>query len=101
MQFPAPPDDTLEISGLSAILDEDEDLPYLELTLRASRGSFRAAILQAEGSWTVNVRDENGRSCPGSGELYDTQGEAIYGAMLLALAIIRWRVPLPLAVPES
>lgn len=85
--------DALEIVGLSDILDEDEELPYLDLGIRCADRTFRLAILAAEGQWTVNLRDERGRSCPGSGEFYDTQSDAILAALLIALDLSRRAIP--------
>jgi hypothetical protein len=86
-------DDTVEITGLSELLDDDEELPYLDIGIRCAGRVFRAAVLTAEGEWTVNVRDERGRSCPGSGDLYATQSEAIIAGALIALDLARQRIP--------
>ncbi len=83
----------MEVVGLRALLEAEEDPPYLDLTLRLQGRQFRAAILAADGEWTVNLRDERGKSCPGSGELYDAQADAILAAMLIALDLALQRVP--------
>lgn len=77
--------DTVEITGLSAVLDEDAELPYLDLDLKCGDQAFRVAILAADGEWTVNVRDGRGKSVPGSGELYAAQSDAIVAALLICL----------------
>jgi hypothetical protein len=86
-------DDAIEIGGLSQVLDEDEDLPYLELIMSSRGRSFKAAILAGADEWTVNVRDERGKSVPGSGELYDSQAAAVLAAALIALETARSRIP--------
>jgi hypothetical protein len=85
--------ETVEISGLVPLIEDEEELPYLDLTLRCLGRTFRAAILVSEECWTVNVRDERGRSCPGSGDLYDTQAEAILAASLMVISLSRNRFP--------
>src|SRR5947209_19933162 len=86
-------DDAVTITGLAEILDDEEELPYLDLTVRCLGRSYRAAVLAGEGEWTVNLRDERDRSCPGSGELYETQADAIVAALLMALDLARRHVP--------
>lgn len=85
--------DAVEVAGLEEVLDEDEELAYLELRLRCRDRTFRAAILRGEEEWTLNLRDERGRSLPGSGELYATQADTIVAALLLALEVSRQRLP--------
>lgn len=87
------PDDRLEIEGLAAILDEDSELPYLELVLRYGVRTFKAAILSADEGWTVNVRDESGRVVPGSGDIYADQAAAIVAASLIVVDTARWPAP--------
>ena len=79
--------DTVEIEGLTPLLDDDEEPPYLELTLRCNEQSYRTTILPADGEWTMRIEDGLGKSCPGSGEFYPTQADAILAAMLTALAL--------------
>ena len=86
-------EDAIEVAGLVPLLDDDEVLPYLDLHLRSAGRSFQAAVLIADEEWTVNVRDERGRSCPGSGDLYATQTDAILAAMMIVLDITRRRIP--------
>lgn len=86
-------DDTVTIAGLAEILDDEEELPYLDLTVRCLGRTYRAAVLASDGEWTVNLRDERGRSCPGSGELYETQADAILAAQLMALDLARRHIP--------
>jgi hypothetical protein len=86
-------DDRLEIEGLAAILDEDTELPYLDLTLRYGARSYRVAVLLTEDGWTVNVRDSRGKSVPGSGEFYPDQGSAVLAASLIAIESARWPSP--------
>lgn len=78
--------DEIEVTGLAALLQDEENLPYLELSLRLQGELFRAVVLAAGDEWTVNVRDGRGKSCPGSGDGYDTQAAAIVGAMLIVVA---------------
>jgi hypothetical protein len=86
-------DDTVCLAGLAEILEDEEELPVVELTVRCLGRTFKATVLAAEGEWTVNLRDERGKSCPGSGELYDTQADAILAAQLMALDLARRRIP--------
>jgi hypothetical protein len=86
-------DDAIEVTGLAPLLDDDETLPYLDLQLRAAGRCFQVAVLVADEEWTVNVRDERGKSCPGSGDLYPTQADAFLAAMLIVLDITRRRIP--------
>jgi hypothetical protein len=82
-------DDAIRIEGLSVLLDDDIQPPYLELGLGCGGQTFQAAILAAEEDWAVIVRDENGRPCVGDGELYATQAGAILAALLTALETSR------------
>jgi hypothetical protein len=78
-------DDTIEISGLNVLLEEDADPPYLDLTLRCNRQEYRAVILAAEEEWAVNVRSQDGALHSEDGELFPSQAAAILAAMLIAL----------------
>lgn len=82
-------EDLVQIRGLSAILEEGSEPSYLDLRLRSNEREYRAVILLAGEEWTLNVRDEAGRSCPGSGEMYVTQSGAVLAAMLTALELSR------------
>jgi hypothetical protein len=79
--------ETVEIEGLTPILDDDEEPPYLELVLRCNEHAYRAAILPADGEWTLRIEDALGKTCPGSGEFYATQADAILAALLTALEL--------------
>jgi hypothetical protein len=79
--------DTVEIEGLTPLLDDDEEPPYLELVLRCNEQTYRTAILPADGEWTLRIEDGFGKTCPGSGEFYPTQADAILAAMLTALEL--------------
>ncbi len=89
-----PDDDRIELSGLGAMLDEETELPYVDLHLHCGGRNLTAAILISEDQWTVNVRDERGRSVPGSGELFPTQADALLAALFIALHVARGRIAL-------
>jgi hypothetical protein len=78
-------DDNVEIRGLASILDEGEEPPFLDLTLRCDGQEYRAAVLAVEDSWAVRVSDDWGHSCSEEADLYATQADAILIAMLIAL----------------
>jgi hypothetical protein len=81
-------DDEIEIAGLGELLDADA-APVLDLRLRCAGRSFRAFVMVAEEQWTVSVRDDLNRTCPGSGELYATQADAVMASLLMALEATR------------
>lgn len=77
--------DTVSVTGLFPLLDEDETPAYLELGLRCRGRSYRAAILPVEEEWALSLRDESGRQLPGERDLYPTQVGAILAAMLTVI----------------
>jgi len=82
-------EDMVEVLGLSVILDDDVQPPYLDLTLRSGGKTFRAGIMAAETEWALSVREDGGAHLPSDGELYATQEGAILAAMLIALQVGR------------
>ena len=80
-------DSPIEVSGLSVILEDEEQLPYLELTLRCNGRGFRASILVAEDEWALRMREEGGPQVPTKDAMYPTQADAIVAAMLTTLEV--------------
>lgn len=78
-------DDAVEVSGLSAILGDDETPAFLELGLRCRDRLFRAVIMAAGEEWALSLRDERGQSVADEPELYPSQSSAVLAAMLIAL----------------
>jgi hypothetical protein len=74
MSAPIELDDTVTVTGLAEILEDEEELPYLDLSVRCLGRSYRAAVLASD-------------------ELYETQADAILAAQLMALDLARRRVP--------
>jgi len=78
--------DGVEIWGLENLLDDDESIPYVELTVRCQGRAFRLRVLRAEEEWALHVQEEGGPSILGDGELFSTQAEAILAGALRALS---------------
>lgn len=81
--------DTVEVEGLSVILDDEVDPPYLELRLRCNGQEHTATILAAEDEWALNLRGGEIQSEPDDVQLYPAQSDAIVAAMLIALETSR------------
>lgn len=79
------PQDTVEVRGLSLLLDEDDISPILALQLVAGDQRFTAMVLAVDEEWVVNVRDERGRRLTDEPDLYPTRASAIVAAMLMAI----------------
>lgn len=79
------PDDTLEVRGLSVVLEAEQEPPYLELLVRCGAESYRAAILAAGGEWTLRLTTEDGEPVPSPDEPFATQHVAVYAALLSVL----------------
>ena len=77
--------DSVEVEGLILLIEDDPEPAILELVLRSGGRTFHAVILAAEQEWTLNLRDGEGRRCPGSGEMYPAQSDAVLAALLIAL----------------
>ena len=78
-------DDAVEVLGLSSVLEEEGELPIMELKVRANGHGYRASILTADGEWALSMREEGGTHLRREEAMYATQGEAIVAAMLAAL----------------
>ncbi|HLJ69085.1 MAG TPA: hypothetical protein VKX16_17160 [Chloroflexota bacterium] len=78
-------DDSITVDGLAALLDDQSEPPYLELTLRCNGQEYRVAILAAGGEWAVRVADSWGKSCTDPEDLYATQADALLVALLIAI----------------
>jgi hypothetical protein len=79
------PADTIEVRGLSLLLDEEDISPVLALQLGAGDQRFQVMILAVDEEWVVNVRDERGHRLTDEPELYPTRASAILAAMLMAI----------------
>ncbi len=79
------PADTVEVRGLSLLLDEEDISPVLALQLGAGDQRFQAMILAVDEEWAVNVRDALGHTLSDEPELYPTRSSAILAAMLMAI----------------
>jgi hypothetical protein len=77
--------DSVEVTGLSIILDEGDLPPFLSLRMRCGGKSYRVGVLAVEEDWAVNIRDEEGGTVFDEGELFPTQASAILGAMLAVI----------------
>jgi hypothetical protein len=77
--------DTIEISGLSVLLDEEFPRPFIDLTLRCNGRVLRAGILAVEEDWALRLKREDGTSIPFDGEFYPTEAAAILAALLWVL----------------
>jgi hypothetical protein len=78
-------EDTIEITGLSVLLDEEFPRPFLDLTLRCNGQTFRAGILAVEDDWALHLKREDGERIPSDGEFYPTEAGAILAALLCVL----------------
>jgi hypothetical protein len=78
-------EDTVEIRGLSVLLDEEFPRPFLDLELRCNGQTFRAGILTVEEEWALKLKRVDGESIPADGEFYPTEAAAILAAMLSVL----------------
>jgi len=79
------PEDTVEIRGLSVVLEAEQDPPYLELQIRCGGQAFRALILTEGQEWSLRLLTEDGDIATTSSEPFLTQHAAVYAAILAAL----------------
>ncbi|PZS09457.1 MAG: hypothetical protein DLM70_01645 [Chloroflexi bacterium] len=80
-----PDGDTVEVDGLSTMLDEDADLPVVDLRLRSNGRSFRAIILPAGEEWALSLRERGAIHVPSEDIVYPTQAHALVGALMAAV----------------
>ncbi|GAC1588312.1 MAG: hypothetical protein NVS3B5_21450 [Sphingomicrobium sp.] len=75
--------DAVEVAGLHALIDSDEQPPVVDLQLRAHGQVYHAAILAVHAEWAVKIRSDSGEPIPSDGEFFPTQSAAVLAALLI------------------